>query len=854
MLTDVVWAEFTNAIMDRMHTSGRAPHAHKSTGHYRCASNLSLFGKLFQASAWLFLVLFTNAWGADFSKDSGAGGLRISTQAETGFVRFFGTQPGFPRHLKQSSGPQSRQDVALAFAKEYGAAFGIIDPDSQLTPLDVRPRSSALKSKLSSGILSTMPRSVGDASLHFGQLHRGVPVLAGEFVVNLDSSNALLSMNGEIATDLAVSVTPDIGPDDAIDTALLAVAKWYKLDPIDLQVSQPKLFVYDSRLLKPSVTLPSLVWRMDVSTTELAPIREMVLVDAHSGQINLHFNQVDTAKSRKTYDASGMSVLPGTLMCSEGDAYPACAQADADVISAHDHAGDAYDFYLAMHQRDGIDGAGAVISSTVHYNDTSGTCPNAFWDGTQMVYCDGYAEADDVVGHELTHGVTSHESNLIYYFQSGAMNESFSDIWGEFIDLSNSTGNDSPSSRWLMGEDMPSGAIRDMQFPDSFGDPDRMTSNLYWTSSSDNGGVHSNSGVGNKAAYLMTDGDTFNGITVNGLGVTKTAKIYYEAQTNLLTSGANYADLYDALYQACLNLVGTSGITANDCLEVRAATDAVEMNSSPPGFSPAAALCPGGEQQGTVLFSDDLESGSSQWSTDDLTGAVSNWSLTGGYATSGVTSLRGANPGHKTDAVVFNTAPVVLASNAYLHFRHSYSFESWAGNYFYDGGVIEYSTDGSTWHDLGTLWDEGQDYNETIDTSNGNPLAGRMAFTSESHGYVSSRYDLGTLAGENFQIRFRVGTDVSVAGPLGWVIDDVNIYQCGASVAPPPAPCSGTDVLVQNKVFDGATVCAATSTMEANTQVVVKTGAAVEFQSPATTLGAGFSVELGGAFTIMAGS
>ena len=171
-----------------------------------------------------------------------------------------------------------------------------------------------------------------------------------------------------------------------------------------------------------------------------------------------------------------------------------------------------------------------------------------------MVYGDGvgFALADDVVAHELTHGVTEHTSNLFYYYQSGAINESLSDIWGEFVDQTNLAGNDSASVKWLIGEDVIGlGAIRDMEDPTTFGDPDRMTSPSYWFSMGDSGGVHTNSGINNKAAYLMVEGGSFNGQTVTALGITKVAAIYYEVQTNLLTSGADYADLHDALFQAC---------------------------------------------------------------------------------------------------------------------------------------------------------------------------------------------------------------------------------------------------------------------------------------------------------------
>ena len=145
----------------------------------------------------------------------------------------------------------------------------------------------------------------------------------------------------------------------------------------------------------------------------------------------------------------------------------------------------------------------------------------------------GFSAADDVVGHELTHGVTDFTSNLLSYYQSGAINESLSDVWGEFIDQTNGSGTDTPAVKWLLGEDIPGfpGGIRNMSDPTQFSDPDKMTSPNYFTGSADNGGVHQNTGINNKAAFLMTDGGTFNGKTVVGLGIDKVAKIYYEAQT-----------------------------------------------------------------------------------------------------------------------------------------------------------------------------------------------------------------------------------------------------------------------------------------------------------------------------------
>ncbi len=277
--------------------------------------------------------------------------------------------------------------------------------------------------------------------------------------------------------------------------------------------------------------------------------------------------------SRRTYTASGSYTLPGAFLCDQSKAV--CTNGtDLDADNAHRYAADTFVFYNTHHGRNSFDNHGGTIVSTVNFGVGY---QNAFWDGTQMVYGDNMA-ADDVVGHEITHGVTQYASNLIYSYQSGAINESLSDVWGEFIDQTNGSGNDSAAVKWLMGEDTPLGAIRSMSDPTLFGDPDKMSSPYYYTGSGDNGGVHFNSGVNNKAAFLMTDGGTFNGRTITGIGLNKTAAVYYEAQANLLTAGSNYNDLYYILIQACQNLLGgSSGISQSDCNQVKTSAEAVEM-------------------------------------------------------------------------------------------------------------------------------------------------------------------------------------------------------------------------------------------------------------------------------------
>lgn len=717
------------------------------------------------------LVLVSCGSGGDGAKDLLADlaqkGARVSMNTQTSMVGFIGAdQASAVQPATPIAGLQA-PDAAMVFLNEYGTLFGLKDPASELRTMKQR----------------ALPD--GRSMVRYQQLHRGVPVLAGELIVNMDARGNLLSLGGEVSPKLALSTAPKLTSGEAAATARDAVAKWYAASAAGLTVAPPELWIYDPRLVGPGTEPANLVWRTEVKAQGSAPINEFVLVDAQTGGISLHFTQIKEAKDRLTYDANSTSALPGTLVCTETSTNNTCTNntiPDADL--AHRYAGDTYDFYFTNHGRDSIDGLGMTIISTVRYCDPA-ECPyqNAYWDGTQMVYGAGFSAADDVVGHEMTHGVTDSTSQLLYYYQSGAINESFSDLWGEFIDLGNASGTDTAAVRWLMGEDVPGlGAIRDMENPTAFGDPDKMTSTYYYTGSGDNGGVHYNSGINNKAVFLMTDGGTFNSKTVTAMGITKVAAIYYEAQTNLLTSGTNYYDLYSYIYQACQNLVGTGGITAADCQEVRDATDAVEMNMEPvAGFEPIAPLCPGVQTPDTPLFFDDMEA-AGNWTFTNLSGA-NPWMYTIGYAASGIRSLYVDDIGSVSDSVAAMNANVAVPAGAYLHFKHAFGFES--NGAFYDGGVLEYSTNsGSTWSDASGLFSTGKNYGGTISTGWGNPLAGRTAFVGESHGYVSSRYSLASLAGQNVRFRFRQANDSMVAWWPGWVVDDVQIYAC---ISPAPA-------------------------------------------------------------------
>ncbi len=690
-------------------------------------------------------------------------GLDIRQRSrQTGLVTFAsGTRHGVLLPM-QAAAPAAER--AAKFIELYGAAFGLRNA-SELRLL--RP---------------PVTDDVGMEHVRWQQTHDGVPIRGAEFLVHLRGARVMVA-NGRTAGDLPDSVTPTILADAARDAARELLEKHRPEQAAGASYSEPRLEILNRALLEEGADPRSrLAWFIEITGPRL---RQFVWVDAHTRAILLHFSQFAEAKSRQIHNSQHTSTLPGVLMRNEGGA----ATGDSDADDAYTLSGVTYDYFLNNHGRDSFDGGGATMISSVHYcapgYPQGSTCPdyqNAAWTGAQMLYADGYASADDVVGHELTHAVTEHSANLIYYSQSGALNESYSDIFGETIDLLDGTGNDAANVRWKLGEDLPNGAIRDMMDPTLFDNPGRMSDFEFWCSTSgwtdpgeDSGGVHVNSGIPNHAYALMVDGGTYNSTTITGIGLTRASKIQYRALTTYLTSGARFIDNYDALNQSCADLIGTDGIVAATCTQVTKALQAVEMNNTWPcfGATQAPPLCSAGAVSTTFL--DGFETFGSTWTASGGGGAWNSFSS--GYTKSGTAMAYGNDPPAASDHAMRMTATVTVPSGARLYFDHAFEFEN--GFDTYDGGVLEYSTDGTTWLDAGTLIDAGQRYNGFISDDWGNPLGGRPGFVAASYGYTGTRLNLGPLAGQNVRFRFRIGADSSV-GSLGWVVDNVRVYTCSA--------------------------------------------------------------------------
>jgi Zn-dependent metalloprotease len=252
------------------------------------------------------------------------------------------------------------------------------------------------------------------------------------------------------------------------------------------------------------------------------------------------------AANRTLHDAAHQEKLPGKTVRTEGGAATGDQQAD----EVYDWLGVTFDFYNKAYGRNSIDGAGLPLVATVHY---SVNYDNAFWEGSQMVYGDGdqqvfttFTGPLDVTGHELTHGVTQYSGGLDYHGQSGALNESLSDVFGSLVKQYH-LNQTAEQADWLIGQGMfASGihgvALRSMKAPGTaYDDPnlgkDPQPAEMahYVNTSSDNGGVHINSGIPNHAFYLAAT-------TIGGNAWEKAGRVWYDTITSKqVPTGADFA-------------------------------------------------------------------------------------------------------------------------------------------------------------------------------------------------------------------------------------------------------------------------------------------------------------------------
>lgn len=911
-----------------------------------------------------------DAHAAAKSRLEAAAGSAVLTTRDpaAGITRFVRLPVGSPADLAAGL-VGSPDEKARGFFAAHGDLFGIADAARQLDRV----------------------AEVGDAQgyrhLTYQQFHGGVPVYGALLRTHFDATGRLTAVNGLFLPDVAIDVEARVEPETARTVALGHVAERAASAGGALAAGAPKLFVYRLGLDRGEPREDRLVWHVEVA--DGGATREFVMVDARLGKVVDSLPGVHDAMFRRAFlgtDGDGDNIpdtWPANPDWVEGNAIPSGNQQRDNMLVS---TGDVYSVFNAL-GFDSYDDAGAMMDQAYNRNYS---CPNASWNGLFISFCPGFT-THDVTAHEWGHAYTDYTHDLIYRWQSGALNESYSDLWGEAMDLQRTLPNmidtDTPagprtdlcsayqavpprltvnspgpiagdypvgtavfgpwvttqytadvvmiddetgadpndgcepasnaaeiagkigfanrgtcsfyvkqqnlqnagaiavvignvassptpetaptmgcgtdpicptldytipsvslnlenadlvrdniaapvnatiqpedvgptddSLRWLMGEDVWGGALRDMWNPGCFGDPERVGDPNYWCDTGDNGGVHFNSGIPNHAFALLVDGGTFNGQTISALGFARVAQIYWRAQTVYQVPYSNFADHADALEAACADLVGGPHpdpwggapvmISGANCTEVAQAMLAVEMRAAPdcafePMFDPNAPPLCGLEHDYTVRVSD-FESGADGFvaSRRDVANPATfdprDWtidsSLPGGRAGA---AFFAPDPvagdcvaDDESGVLVLQSPPMVMPIGGItprLAFDHYMASElDW------DGGNVKVSVDG------GANWDvvppSAFGFNPYVgplaSAGNTNPMAGEQAFHgtdggSNSGSWGRSIVDLSTLVapGQTFLLRFEFGSDGCNGSDIGWLVDDVNVFACTADPA-----------------------------------------------------------------------
>ncbi|MGB0099525.1 MAG: M4 family metallopeptidase [Nocardioides sp.] len=353
-------------------------------------------------------------------------GIRIKTEpttGEVGFVRAVGKNGDL---LPDAAATSARSAAAKAttYLDQYAAAFGA-QPD-ELQPAGVSATDHGW-------------------TVRYDQTYRGLPVFGARLLANLDASGDLTSVNGFVAPDLDLDTTPGFSQSEAAARAVSIV----KADPpgtdssadvAGVKAAATTLSVYRMGAIKGERGANIVAWVVEV--TNQKNVRDMVFLDANTGKIVNRYSMIADALDREVYEADGgTDPSQFDLVWSEGDAIPGdLNEAQLDLVLG---TGESYWLFQNTFGYDSFDGEGATMT-TVN-NDGRIDCPNANWNGITTNYCTDVT-GDDTVAHEWGHAYTEYTSGLIYQWQSGAMNEAFSDIWGETVDLINARQDESPDT------------------------------------------------------------------------------------------------------------------------------------------------------------------------------------------------------------------------------------------------------------------------------------------------------------------------------------------------------------------------------------------------------------------------
>ncbi|MSP69623.1 MAG: T9SS type A sorting domain-containing protein [Bacteroidetes bacterium] len=454
--------------------------------------------------------------------------------------------------------------------------------------------------------------NLGFTHYRYDQTYNNIKVEAGEYLVH-ERNGRVESVNGMCLDGIALNTSPVLTESAALQVALnFTNAQLYKWEVAADQAALQHIKNNPNATYFPTGELVivcanndvfkkeyHLAWKFDVYA--LKPFaRKYVYVDANVGGIVASVDQIHEIdvpatgtslysgllnftcdnysngqyRMRESGRGNGIETYNANLSTNQNNAtdftnnsatWTATANFDNAAYDAHWGAEKTYDYFSLLHGRNGIDNAGMLMVSYVHYDSGLN---NAFWDGTSMSYGDGTQTPGgfnplvsiDVCGHEFAHGVTQFSCGLVYSYESGAMNEAFSDIMGTAIEFYAKPA----SADFLIGEEIcvnANAALRNMQNPNQYNDPDTYLGTHWHTAASDNGGVHINSGVRNKWFYILSMGesgtnDLGNPYNVAGLGVSSAADICFRGHTVYLVASSQFADCRVADIQSAVDLYG----------------------------------------------------------------------------------------------------------------------------------------------------------------------------------------------------------------------------------------------------------------------------------------------------------
>jgi Zn-dependent metalloprotease len=461
-------------------------------------------------------------------------------------------------------------------------------------------------------LLDVYEDQFGEKHNKYRLTYQGIPIMFEEIIVH-NRNGRIRSINGNVLSTLSAEIEAKLAESDALQAALnhigAEVYKWelaseenfikqYEDDPLATYYPQGELFflslshISESRKVK-------LSYRFNVYAHE--PMgRYEIYVDANDGKVLFQNNLIHTSNVKgtavtaysgsktihtdsvssnsfrlrqtvygngvNTYDLNNNTSFSSAVDFTDADNYwNNKTNLDQYATDAHWGAEQTYDYFDSKFSRNSINNRGFALNSFVHYGSNYA---NAFWNGQYMTYGDGNntitpLTALDIAGHEIAHGLTTFSANLIYERESGALNESFSDIFGTAIEFYGRPN----GANWTVGEDIGT-TLRSMSNPNRYSDPDTYAG-IYWlpqpncvpSNQNDNCGVHINSGVQNFWFYLLTNGgsgtnDKNNSYSVTGLGIDTAAQIAYRNLVVYLNRSSDFQEARFYSIQSAIDLYG----------------------------------------------------------------------------------------------------------------------------------------------------------------------------------------------------------------------------------------------------------------------------------------------------------